>query len=283
MSGAGPRPAAAEPSLVATSADGTRVAIFRSGRVDRPPLLLVHGTTADHTAFRALAPALAGSFDLYAIDRRGRGASSDTLPYAIGREFEDLVGVAQLVASARGTDTVDVFGHSYGGRCALGAALRMDVIGRVICYEGAPSPPGTTYHPDGLDADLAARSAAGDLDGVMATFMRRVVGMTDDELTAYRANPVWPTRVAAASTIVRELAAETDPAASLEALGAVRQPVLQILGGASLSAFQDATTALDDRLADGRVVEIPGAKHAAHHTHVDAVAAAILDFLQPRD
>ena len=105
--------------------------------------------------------------------------------------------------------------------------------------------------------------------------------MTDDELTAYRANPVWPTRVAAAPTIVRELAAETDPAASLEALGTVRQPVLQILGGASIRAFRDATAALDDRLADGRVVEIPGAKHAAHHTHVDAVVAAVFDFLEP--
>jgi len=270
-----------EPSLVATSTDGTRVAVFRSGRPDLPPLLLVHGTTADHTAFRALVPRIAEAFDLYMVDRRGRGASGDTLPYAIEREFEDVVRVAEVVAARTGREAVDVFGHSYGGRCALGAALRTEVIRRVICYEGAPSPPGSSYQPAGLDEDLASLLAAGDLDGLLETFMRRVVGMTDADLVAYRANPVWPARVAAAPTIVRELGAESDPTASLEALAAVRQPVLQILGGASVSAFRDATVALDARLADGRVVEIPGARHAAHHTHVEAVAAATIDFLRP--
>ena len=113
----------------------------------------------------------------------------------------------------------------------------------------------------------------------MATFMREVVGMSDADLEAYRANPVWPIRVAAAPTIVRELAAERDPAASLTALGAVRQPVLQLLGGASLPVFRQATLALDQALADSRVVEIPGAKHAAHHTHPDAVVSAVSAFL----
>ena len=109
--------------------------------------------------------------------------------------------------------------------------------------------------------------------------MTRVVGMSEPELLAYRADPVWPLRVAAAPTIVRELDAERDPAASLDTLGGVRQPVLQLLGGDSLPAFRAATTALDDRLADGRIVEIAGAKHGAHHTHPDAVVAAVLAFM----
>ena len=62
-------------------------------------------------------------------------------------------------------------------------------------------------------------------------------------------------------------------------LGRVRQPVLQLLGGESLPVFREATMAFDARLADGRVVVIPGARHAAHHTHPDAVVAAVLDFL----
>jgi pimeloyl-ACP methyl ester carboxylesterase len=109
--------------------------------------------------------------------------------------------------------------------------------------------------------------------------MAQVVGMSDAELAAYRADPVWPLRVAAAPTIVRELAAELDPAASLETLGGVRQPVLQLLGGASQPAFRQAIVALNGRLTDGRIVEIPGAKHAAHHTEPDAVIAAVLKFL----
>ena len=105
----------------------------------------------------SLAPALAGSFDLYAIDRRGRGASGDTLPYAIAREFEDLVAVARASWRRPAERTPSMSSATRtAGRCALGAALRTEAIGRVICYEGAPSPPGATYHPDGLDADLAA-------------------------------------------------------------------------------------------------------------------------------
>jgi pimeloyl-ACP methyl ester carboxylesterase len=140
-----------------------------------------------------------------------------------------------------------------------------------------------SYHPHGLDEELAALLAAGDLEGLLATFMHRVVGMSEDDLDRFRADPVWSLRVAAAPTIVRELAAEEDPTASLETLGAVRQPVLQLLGGASMPAFGEATVALDERLVDGRIVEIPGAKHAAHHTHPEAVVTAVQTFLTGSD
>ena len=264
------------------SPDGTSIAAFRSGSPDGPPLLMIHGTSADHTTFRALGPRLADAFDLYAIDRRGRGASGDTLPYRIEREFEDLASIADTVRTDRGRP-VDLFGHSYGGRCSLGAALRTDAIRRVICYEGAPMPPGRSYHPAGLDEELARLLEAGDADALLVTFMRDVVGMSDADLAAYRANPVWPQRVAAAPTIVREMAAELDPVASLDALGTIHQPVLQILGGESISVFRDGVAALDDRLAHGTVVIIPGAKHAAHHTHLNAVVEATMTFLDLDD
>ena len=64
------------------------------------------------------------------------------------------------------------------------------------------------------------------------------------------------------------------PRGSTRSVG-VRQPVLQILGGDSVAAFREATIALDERLADGRVVVIDGARHAAHHTHPDAMVEAI--------
>jgi pimeloyl-ACP methyl ester carboxylesterase len=126
---------------------------------------------------------------------------------------------------------------------------------------------------------MRAWQAAGDMDGLLAGFLVTVVGMTDDALAAYRADPIWPVRVAAAWTIPRELDAEADPHGSLDRLGAVRRPVLQLLGSASRAVFRDATLALDARLADGRVVEIPGARHAAHHTHPDLVVDAIRRFL----
>jgi pimeloyl-ACP methyl ester carboxylesterase len=255
-----------------TSPDGTPITVFEAG--DGPPLVLVHGATADHTTFRVIGPLLEPSFHVFAMDRRGRGGSGDGSTYDVQREFEDVAAVAEEAAAAAGLEVV-VFGHSFGGRCALGAALGSDAIGRVICYEGAPAPPGQTYHPGGVDDRLADALAQGDRDGALTLFMREVVGMSEEDLARYRADPVWPARAAAAHTLLRELDVETSPAASLDALGGVRQPVVQILGGASLPAFHEATWALDRRLGDGSVVVIEGARHAAHHTHPDEVVAVI--------
>lgn len=267
------------PDLVVASRDGTPIAAVRYGLPDGSPLLLVHGAGADHTTFRVVGPRLAAHFEIVAMDRRGRGLSGDTLPYDIEREFEDVAAIAEAVAHDRGVERVDVVGHSYGGRCALGAALLTDVIGRVVSYEGAPTPPGERYGGADQARELATMAEAGELEALLETFMTRVVGMTPAELDRYRADPIWPRRVAAAGTIARELAVEAGPAAGLDRLGAVRQPVLQLLGSDSAPAFGSATRALDARLADGRVVTIEGAKHAAHHTHPDAVVSAVTSFL----
>jgi pimeloyl-ACP methyl ester carboxylesterase len=266
-----------QPSKVVRSRDGTPIALFSSGA--GPSVVLVHGAAADHTTFRVIGPSLAESNTVHAIDRRGRGASGDTLPYAIEREFEDVAAVAEALANDRG-GPIDVVGHSYGGRCALGGALRTAAIRRVVSYEGAPSPPALRYGDSALAEDLAALDRAGRHQALLEAFLSRVVGMDADALAAYRADPVWPLRVAAAHTIPRELIAEgASGAAGLDALGQVHQPVLQVVGGDSLPVFAEATAALDERLADGTVVVIPGARHAAHHTHPRELVAAIRAFL----
>jgi pimeloyl-ACP methyl ester carboxylesterase len=221
---------------------------------------------------------LAETHSVHAIDRRGRGASGDAAEYSIEQEFEDVAAVAMALANESGRP-IDVMGHSYGGRCALGAALRTDALRRVVSYEGAPAAAGVSYHPAGVEERLRHHLAANDLEGVLVTFMREVVGMSEDDLQAYRRDPIWPIRVAAASTIPRELDAEADASASIERLGRVAQPVLQILGGSSLPVFRDATLALGERLVNGRVVVIAGARHAAHHTHPAATVEAVLGFL----
>lgn len=260
------------------SPDGSQIAVFTSGA--GPSLLLVHGAAADHTTFRVVGPMFAEHYTVHAVDRRGRGASTDTLPYAIEREFEDVAAIAAAIATEDGQE-VDVLGHSYGGRCALGAALLTGAIRRVVSYEGAPTPPGGRYGDPTVLADLEALDSAGRPDDLLAAFMGRVVGMDDAALARYRADPVWPLRVAAAHTIPRELAAEgRSPAAGLDALGAVRQPVLQLVGGESRPEFGAATRALDARLRDGRIVTVAGAQHAAHHTHPAEVVRVVSGFLE---
>lgn len=260
--------------------DGVRIAVFRSGT--GAPLVLVHGATADHTTWRTSGPLLAARHALHAIDRRGRGASGDGGPgdpYTIEHEFGDLAAVVDAVA-ADAAQPVDVVGHSYGGRIALGAALRTANLRRVVCYEGAPPAAERGYQEDaGTVRRVERLVAAGRRDEALATFMRDIVGMPEPDLAAFRADPIWPRRAAAVDTTIRELRAETSPAGSLDALGAVTQPVLQIVGGASSEAFAAATRALDKRLRDGRVITIAGARHAAHHSHPTEFAAAIEAFL----
>lgn len=263
--------------LEVTSRDGTPIAVFQVAAPavevrdvsDRPPLLLVHGATADHTTWRAVGPRFAARRLVFAMDRRGRGASSDAPAYAIEREFEDVAAVAEALAARAGVQGghVDVAGHSYGGRCALGASLLTQVIRRLVVYEGAPVPPGMTYRPPGLVDAVRAALGRGDNEAALSTFLVGIVGMSDAALDAYRRDPVWPARVAAAHTILREIEAEATDPASIEGLAAVKAPVLLILGSISRSPFRIGTDALVARLADARVVVIEGAAHAAHHTH----------------
>ncbi|HJW22349.1 MAG TPA: alpha/beta fold hydrolase [Candidatus Limnocylindrales bacterium] len=273
------------PDRIVAAPDGVPIAVFESGlaahATDHPTVVLVHGTTADHTTFRALAPVLGLTRHLVAIDRRGRGASGDGRgEYSIEHEYDDLAAVARTVAVLEGR-AVDVLGHSYGGRIALGAALRSEDIRRLVVYEGAPPVPGQPYRPPGLERDVQRRLARGDGAAALETFFRRVVGLDDEAIAAYRANPVWPARVAAAQTVLRELEAEGSDAASLEALAAVMNPTLLVLGTASREPFRAATEALEARLARATVLRIEGAAHAAHHTHVPELALGVEAFLDP--
>ena len=113
-----------------TSADGTQIAYDRLG--GGPPVVLVSGLFCDRRTTSRLAETLAESFTVYNYDRRGRGDSGDTAPYAVAREVEDL---AALIAEAGGS--ASVYGHSSGAGLALQAAARgVPITGLVL-----PSPP----------------------------------------------------------------------------------------------------------------------------------------------
>jgi pimeloyl-ACP methyl ester carboxylesterase len=266
----------ARPAIV-RAPDGASIAVWDlDGEGD--PVVLVHGAAADHTTWRVSGPLLAERWRVFAVDRRGRGASGDGASYAIEREYEDLAAVVDGLAADRGRP-VDLVGHSFGGRVALGAALLSENLGRLVVYEGAPAGEVGGYLHDAIRDRLAAHLAAGDNEGLLTTFMRDVVGMPESDLAAYRADPIWPRRVAAAHTILREVDAERADEATVAAVARMSVPVLQIVGGASRPTFLAAARSLDARLADGRIIVIPGARHAAHHTHAPEFVAAILAFL----
>ena len=187
--------------------DGIPIAVF-SGRRG-PPIVLVHGATADHTTWRTSGPLLAARHTTHAIDRRGRGASGD--------------GPASLHdrARVRGPRRGRGRGRGRGGRAGRRrrALVRRPDRARGRAADGEPSPPRLLR---GRAAGCRARLpggrghgrrveelvAAGDRDEALATFMREIVGMPEADLAAFRADPIWPRRAAAIDTTIRELRAE---------------------------------------------------------------------------
>jgi len=254
------------------SADGTIIGFERLGA--GPPMVLVHGTTADHGRWAPVLPALAERFTLHVVDRRGRGLSTAEASgeYDIRSEGAD---VAAVVAAA-GQD-VYLVGHSYGALCSLEAALVSAAIGRMLLYE----PPAATegHHPlppamiDSFRTDLAR----GDRDAVLTTFYREVLHESDATIAAMRPTPMWASRLAAAHTMVRESdAVETfDISARLSAIDV---PVRLLLGTESPAYFRPAAEAVAARIPRADIAPLPGQSHRAIDVDPDLFVRMVLDF-----
>lgn len=258
-----------EPSYV-QSPDGARIAFWSTGA--GPPLLLVHGTMSDHTRWR-ITDTLARHRTVHAMDRRGRGGSSDGPVWSIEHEVADVVAVIDTVAGQSGSP-VDVLGHSLGGYLALRAAARTPNVRRLVAYEPAIVPSG---QPPELVARMQAAADAGRYSDVVETFLSEVLHMPPHEVAALRAQPSWPARVASAPTVPRE---ESVPLLIDDSeLAAVQAPALLIGGGDSPAFLQDALATADAGLPDSRVVVLEGHQHVADQTDPQMFAGVVLAFL----
>ena len=156
----------------AVSPDGTVIGFTSTG--SGRPLVLVHGGTADHHRWAPVLPLLEQGRRLHAVDRRGRGLSSDGAHYAIEREYEDVAAVVDALARESGGG-VDVLAHSYGALCALGALALTPNTHRVVLYEPPLHAPGRI--PDEVLTELDSLIARGRNADAVAYFFRAVVGM----------------------------------------------------------------------------------------------------------
>jgi pimeloyl-ACP methyl ester carboxylesterase len=261
----------------AVSRDGTQIAYWTSG--EGPPLVLVHGTTADHTRWRPLLPYLEPLATVHAIDRRGRGASGDAPDYHVGREFEDVAAVIDAVAEASGS-AVDVLGHSFGGLCAFGGAALTPNTRRLVLYEGWPSPnPDLLALPPGVEERLDARLAEGDREAALETFFREVVKMPEEEFVVYRALPAWQARIAAAHTITREFRAQVPPF-DPEQAAKITVPTLMLVGGDSPDFLKAGIDTVVAALPDAHIVVIEGQQHIAIDLVPEVFAEHVVAFLR---
>ncbi|MFC4008463.1 alpha/beta fold hydrolase [Nonomuraea purpurea] len=264
--------AARRMSGTAMSADGTAIAFDRYGA--GPAVILVHGafTARGHATMAGVASALAPWFTVYDYDRRGRGDSGDTPPYAVEREIEDLAAVIEVAGGS-----AMVFGGSSGAALALEAAARGSAISKLALWEppyhvddGAPS------LPDDFAGQLDALVRAGRRGEVVERFMVEAAEAPPEAVAAMRAQPSWREIEAVAHTLVYE-AAVMGPGNALPVgrLTAVTQPTLVLNGEDSPPWMSKAGLAVVAAVpcAQRRLLE-----NQAHNVAPEALVPELLEF-----
>lgn len=266
-----------------TSADGTEIAYRRSGR--GPPLVLVHGAAIDHSGWVELADvrhALAEHCTVYALERRGRGESGDADIYELEQEVDDVAAIVESLDKP-----ATVFGHSFGGLCALEAALRTDNLLGLVLYEPASvfilSDPygGSDPVPDleALFGELQSLVEAGENEQALLSLAEAVefpAAYTD----AARSAPEWQGKVDAAPTMLRELQALAEYEFDPERFSEMTTPTVLVAGSESPDWFKEGTEALNDALPNSQIVTIDGAKHFAMISEPDHFIDEVLSFVR---
>lgn len=257
-----------------TSHDGTPIVFDRSG--EGPPVILVTGALATRAACASLVALLAPHFTVIAHDRRGRGDSGDTPPYAVEREVEDIDALITVVGGA-----AFVFGHSSGAALALEAARLLPTkIARLALYE----PPFIVDDsrpplPRDYVAQMTERVAAGRRGDAVEYFMTAAVAVPDDMVAQMRSDPMWPTMEAVAHTLPYDGAIMGDtmfgqplPAARW---AIVTLPTLVLDGGASPTWQRNGVQTLVAALPNAEQRTLAGQGHGADP---DVLAPVLAEF-----
>ncbi|WP_412738660.1 alpha/beta fold hydrolase [Krasilnikovia sp. MM14-A1259] len=250
------------------SSDGTKIGLLTEG--SGPPLLLVHGGMCRLERWAPLWPYLTARHTVTAMDRRGRGSSGDAASYRIEAEYDDVCAVADHL-SRRADGPIDVFGHSYGAACSLGAAAQGAPVRRVALYE----PPGPQTVPVEWVERLHAFVAAGELGKAIGSFLIEIIGLPRDQVMAMRDTPMaYDPFPIMANTMPRE--ADSLTTLDLAALAAtVTQPVLLLLGEDSPAWAPEITHLLHEKLPESAIAGLKGQGHEAVDLDPGAVADAL--------
>ncbi len=238
-----------------TSKDGTRIAFARTGT--GPPLMIVGGALADHHFYSALADELAHHFTVYNIDRRGRGQSGDTAPYAVERELEDLNAI---ISEAHAP--VLMYGHSAGAALALRAAAAGLPIARLMLADPPYTP--RSEHDAAAVAQFAEETlqvsalwAAGNHKGSAAFFLSGF-GLPDETIQEMLASSAGASMIASARALPYDYAVLGDGLVPVELAASIAMPTLILASEMLLEASQ----MLAEAMPQGRLQLLDAPTHA---------------------
>jgi pimeloyl-ACP methyl ester carboxylesterase len=254
-----------------TSKDGTSIAFDRLG--DGPPIVLVCGGSTDRMANSGLAAQLASDFSVYNFDRRGRGDSGDTQPYAVEREVEDI---AAVIDAAGGRAAL--YGTSSGAALALTAAAALgDKVSKLLLWEPPYFVDPAMRPPLDSVAQYEQRIAEGRRGDAVEYFMTQVVRMPADFAAFARTQPWWAGQEKIAHTLAYDGRCMEDYLLPTKRAEAVTTPTLVIAGSASFPALPESAEALAKLLPNGQFRLLEGQEHNVSPDVLAPVMKAFLD------
>jgi len=258
------------------SADGTAIAYDKNG--DGPALVVVDGalTSRRSSSKPELIARLSECVTVYTYDRRGRGDSADTLPYAVAREIEDVEAV---IGEAGGAAAL--YGHSSGACLALDATLALGgKVTKLAMYE-APYDSDPQARPawEHYLRDLAAALADGRRGDAVALFMT-FVGTPPEQVATLRQSPFWPALEAIGSTLAYDHAGilGADRSVPTERAARVGVPALVMNGEAGAPFMAETARALHQAIPGAELRTLAG---QGHNVSPAALAPLLADFVAP--
>lgn len=246
------------------SRDGTHIDFDRSG--EGPPLILTLGAFNDRTTGAPLASLLKSEFTVVNYDRRGRGRSGDTAPYAIEREIEDLDALIEEVGGS-----AFLFGYSSGCLLALHASIKGLSIPKLVLYE-AP----VMGHDARLVPPLVDLVSTGRRGEAVEYFQSKFVGMPEQVVNQLRHAPFRPYLESIAHTTVYDATLVCEPPQASD-LARITVPTLVITGTETHNTFRKANESLASSVSQGQYLCLEG---QSHHLDAPVLAPLVRDFLQ---
>lgn len=247
---------------------GATIAYWRSGA--GPPLVLVHGSISDRTAWVLVQPALEQRFTVYAVNRRGREGSSPPQPHTMDNEFEDVAAVVNAIG-----EPVHLLAHSLGAVCSLGATALTTNIRSLVLYE--PPLLGTVRRE--MTGNVRTLLDDGRADDALAMFLAQAVHLTAEEIERMRQSPIWANIVVHVPNLVEEIGASEHYRFDASRYAGLDIPVLLLVGGDSPPRSREIIDALAQALPNAEARELPGERHLAQLSSPDLFTSEVLRFL----
>jgi pimeloyl-ACP methyl ester carboxylesterase len=250
-----------------TSSDGTSIAFERVGAGPAVILVDAAGNFRGFSPMPQLAEALSQDFTAFTYDRRGKGASTDTLPYAIDREIDDLQALVDVAGGS-----AFVHGFSSGAILSLLAAERgigipkLSLLEPPLRVEAAPPP------PSGLGGEVARLIVTGQRGEAYERWLRGI-GVPAEMITEMREGALWPALEATAHTLIYDsLIPGSMPPDRLAKIGI---PALVVASEGSVDQLRNWARGVAEALPNASARLLPGRWHGVD---TEALAAALTEF-----